>query len=379
MNLLPPIVESFRIVLACTVASAAALAFQAPPAGPAPLTGAFACVTVAERQILQRDDKNGFDLIVEGSCRDGSGALELLIARGNDTVLEKRLEMQDMAGPSQQFRSVVRVPAGGWYSLRITEAGEHEPRLEVQRFGVGEVFVVAGQSNSTNFGEERFGALDDFVCSFDGMQWKVAQDPMPGVQDGSNGGSPWPLFGHLLRQSLGVPVGIASVGFGGTSVRHWQKDHEYYPRENQRVVLYDGLRQRVDALRQMRAILWHQGETDAAGGLPKDDYLKNFLALQSTLAKDIDGTLPPWVVAHASYVPGLARERMDAIRAAQTELWTTHAALQGPDTDDLLGDLRHSKDHIHFSKLGLEVHAQRWYAMVWAQFFAEPKLVPAER
>lgn len=354
---------------------AVALACLARAQDPSQST-AFECTVVAERQILQRDARNGRDLVVEGSCLDGAGALTLRIARGTDTILESAFEKQDIAGPRTQFRAVARIPAGGWYSLRISEAGEVAPRVEVQRFGVGEVFVIAGQSNSTNFGEERFGALDDLVCSFDGLHWNVAQDPMPGVQDNSQGGSPWPVFGQMLRRSLGVPIGMTSVGFGGTSIRHWQKGHEYYPRENQRLVLYEGLRARLDAIGDARAILWHQGETDAAGGLSAEEYVKNFLALKTALASEIQGALPPWFVAHVSYVPGLARDRMDAIRAAQSELWKKGEALQGPDTDDLLGDMRHSKDHIHFSKAGLEVHAQRWYAMVWAQLFAEPRLTP---
>lgn len=365
-----------------SLAAALAAVVHAPPqdpnARPSAASGAFECVTVAERQILQRDARNGRDLVVEGTCADGSGALTLRIARGTEVLVERALERQDMLGPRTQFRSVVRVPAGGWYSLRITEAGAVEPRLDVQRFGVGEVFVVAGQSNSTNFGEERFGALDDLVCSFDGTRWSVAQDPMPGVQDRSQGGSPWPLFGQMLRRSLGVPIGIAPVGYGGTSIRHWQKDHEYFPQENVRLRLYDALRARLDALIDVRAILWHQGETDAAGGLALDDYVAQFVALKTALASELQGALPPWFVARASFVPGLARERMDAIRAAQAELWRRGEALQGPDTDDLQGELRHSKDRIHFSKAGLEVHAQRWYAMVWAQVFAEPKLVPAK-
>jgi hypothetical protein len=76
--------------------------------------------------------------------------------------------------------------------------------------------------------------------------------------------------------------------------------------------------------------------------------------------------MPRWIVARVSYVPELAREKMDAIRAAQLEIWTKGLAEPGPDTDDLLGDMRHSQDHIHFSKRGLEAHAARWFALVYA-------------
>jgi hypothetical protein len=62
---------------------------------------------------------------------------------------------------------------------------------------------------------------------------------------------------------------------------------------------------------------------------------------------------------------------MREIRRAHQRLWSDGLALRGPDTDDLQGPLR-ARDRTHFSRLGLEVHAERWYAMVWSQLFARP-------
>ena len=59
------------------------------------------------------------------------------------------------------------------------------------------------------------------------------------------------------------------------------------------------------------------------------------------------------------------------IRRAHQRLWREGHALRGPDTDDLQGVLR-AGDHTHFSRLGLEVHGERWYAMVWSELFAQP-------
>jgi len=47
--------------------------------------------------------------------------------------------------------------------------------------------------------------------------WRPAFDPMPTAT--GDGGSPWPAFGDLLVDALDVPVGVISVGWGGTAVQ----------------------------------------------------------------------------------------------------------------------------------------------------------------
>lgn len=321
-----------------------------------------------EFQVFQRGPGNVGRVRVEGTCPDevkGLGALVVLQAGQGPTW--HALGIDDLPGPTQRFHGVLELPAGGWYSLSVAPAQGEAALAEVPFFGVGEVFVVAGQSNSTNFGEERTSTPDDRVAAFDGTRWWIAADPMPGVQDTSDGGSPWPLCGELLRKSLGVPVAFASCGYGGTSLKQWQRSAHLPSR------LYDGLLQRVRALGEYRAILWHQGESDAHAGMKTEEYVELFSNLRRHLADD-SGREATWIVAHASFVPGLEQGRMDAIRAAQAEIWKLGLALQGPDTDDLRGPMRHSKDHIHFSRAGLEVHAARWFAHVWAGCFADPRM-----
>ena len=43
--------------------------------------------------------------------------------------------------------------------------------------GVGDVFVVAGQSNSANHGEKRQTTQTQRVAAFDGKAWRIANDP----------------------------------------------------------------------------------------------------------------------------------------------------------------------------------------------------------
>jgi hypothetical protein len=117
-----------------------------------------------------------------------------------------------------------------------------------------------------------------------------------------------------------------------------------------------------------RAVLWHQGESDAnqadtsrtlAGNL----YQKYLKQLIQQSRKDI-GWNAPWFVALASYhVPG--DEGSDDIRKAQAALWKDRTALQGPDSDAVKGSFRDSGGKgVHFSGPGLREHAARWFEKI---------------
>jgi hypothetical protein len=336
------------------------------------LAGSIGITSPRELQVFQRDAHDVGHVRVEATAPDEVATLGASVdAKNGAAIAWTPLEMEDLPGPTRRFHGTLEVKAGGWYSLAFSTAQGTAPIASVQRFGVGEIFVVAGQSNSTNFGEERFPSQDDQVVAFDGEHWTIAADPMPGVQDKSQGGSPWPLCGKLLREFLGVPVAFASCGYGGTSIRQWQKTSKFEI-SGAKVDLYGGLARRVRALGEFRAILWHQGESDAAGGMGKAEYVELFRKLASDLAQDT-GSHAPWIVAQASYVPDAEESKRNAIRDAQAELWEKGDALRGPNTDELVGDYRHSKDHVHFSKKGLEAHAARWCTWIRTHFFLQAK------
>ncbi len=336
------------------------------------LTAASSAISIEiasprEFQVFQRDAKDVGRVRVEVTAPDEVGALGAALDLGAGAAKPwLALAMEDLEGPTRRSHGVIEVPAGGWYALALSAAETSPALASVRQFGVGEVFVVAGQSNSTNSGEERFPSQDARVAAFDGDRWSLAADPMPGVEDHSQGGSPWPLCGKLLREFLDVPVAFAPCGYGGTSIRQWQKE------AGDKLRLYDGLARRVRVLGEFRAILWHQGETDAASGMSKTEYLELFRKLAGDLAQDT-GSRAPWIVAQASFVPGIEAAKMDAIRGAQAALWEKGDALRGPNTDELLDDYRHSKDRVHFSKKGLEAHAARWCTWIRTHFFLSVK------
>ena len=117
-----------------------------------------------------------------------------------------------------------------------------------------------------------------------------------------------------------------------------------------------------------RALLWHQGESDANQKeqkctLPGKLYRQYLEQLIRASRREI-GWDAPWFVAQASYHTPQDRGS-DDLRAAQKALWDAGIAWEGPDTDQLVGDYRDSGGKgIHLSGKGLRAHAARWVEKV---------------
>lgn len=305
---------------------------------------------------------------LEGALPEGWQALKLEGKTKDDNTID--------------FNVSVTVPAGGWYSLEV-EIGGAVPvhTFTVAHVGVGEVFVIAGQSNSTNFGAEKQTTASGMVASFDGKAWQPANDPQPGVQDRSNGGSFAPAFGDALFEKFKVPIGIASTGAGATSVRQWLPKGarmnnpptiDAHVKQIERGVweatgdLFEGLMKRAGALGKngFRAILWHQGESDAGqaragypafkqiSGAQYAEFMRELIKASRVRA----GWEIPWITAQATY-HSEKDARDDEFRAAQKSLWEKGLAIEGPDTDALGKEFRAG---VHFNGKGLQAHGKLW-------------------
>lgn len=255
--------------------------------------------------------------------------------------------------------AVALIVQQGWYDLhaRSLRGATVVSENAVHRVGVGEVFVTAGQSNSANSGQPRLRPMDDRVSAWGEGRWRHAVDPQPIAT--ADGGSPWPHLGDLLAAELDVPVGFISVGWGGTSVRQW------LPGGN----LYGRLQEALAALRNhgLRAVLWHQGETDHVTGTSTAEYAERLQAVISQTRADADFDVP-WGVALASFVPQVEPPVSEAVIQGQRQVIATDPnVFEGPATDPLAGfSWRH--DGIHFNEVGLREHARLWAESIEAHF-----------
>lgn len=312
----------------------------------------------------------GETALVEAKAELGEG----LHGRACDwTVVSQAGQIKD-----GKFTGFLRLASGGWYVVKVryrksaldqTVLGEEA----VQHVGVGDIFVIAGQSNSSNHGAEKQKTTTGMVAAFDGKKWQLANDPQPGAS--GDQGSFQPPFGDAIAGKFQVPVGIVACGIGATSVREWLPIGATFPQPptlEGRVrklgsgeweckgEAFDMFTTRMNQLgpNGFRAVLWHQGESDAEQPDPKRSltgaaYRQYLESLIKDSRKDI-GWDAPWFVALVTSHGGNGVEDM---RAGQKSLWADGLALEGPDSDALRGDLR---DGVHFSGNGLREHGARW-------------------
>ncbi|MCK4324584.1 MAG: hypothetical protein KAW89_08650, partial [Armatimonadetes bacterium] len=264
-----------------------------------------------------------------------------------------------------EYTGEVTAAAGGWYELQVrVQAGDDDPATAtVPHIGIGEIFITAGQSQTANR-NNCHAPEDDRVVTFDGQGWRPAYDPQPG--NNGDGGTPWPHLGDMLARSLQMPIGFACRAVGGTPSSFWLPGAEGY----------QGIKTVAQQLGRngARAVLWHQGESDVVQGTSAEAYADNLTRTINQFKEDAGYDIP-WVVAVASFMLNATPEAMQQVASGQRLLWQRGLALPGPTTDDLLGPVYRVPDQLHLNDLGKQVYAERLFAMLWAQFYANAPLV----
>jgi arylsulfatase len=334
-----------------------------------------------EWQVSQRNAEEWAEVKVAGTVPTNATLVEVKAELGAG-LRGKATEWTAVARGGQikdgKFSGSLKLATGGWYSLKVRfRKSVADPAVVgeavVEHVGVGDIFVVAGQSNSSNHGAEKQDTTTGLVAAFDGKHWQLANDPQPGAS--GNAGSFMPPFGDAMAGKFKVPVGIIACGIGATSVREWLPKGARFPNPptlEGRVRQIPGgeweskgeafamftARMKQLGPKGFRAVLWHQGESDAEQPDPKRtlpgklyrDYLEQLI---KDSRREI-GWDAPWFVALVSSHGG---DGAPDIRAGQKSLWDDGLALEGPDSDALKGDLR---DGVHFSGKGLREHGARW-------------------
>jgi hypothetical protein len=236
----------------------------------------------------------------------------------------------------------------------------------LEPIGVGEVFLVAGQSYAGGANDEVLKVTDksQAVSTYDWQtkSWRVANDPPPHNGDG---GSIWPPLGDMLAPTLRVPIAFVNVSVGGTSSTRWLPGGELHKR----------LCATGREVGPFRAVLWQQGESDVIEKTTAATYVKNLQAICSA-ANEAWGFEPPWLLAKSTLHPTVynnpngEREIRDAIG----ELWRQPGFRPGPDTDVLGGDNRgDANSRRHFSGIGQRRAALLWFAILWNELHPEEK------
>jgi hypothetical protein len=214
-------------------------------------------------------------------------------------------------------------------------------------------YLVYGQSNSIGHGArpqayygtpDRALLLRDPAGASSRSYWTPLADPF---QLGA-GGSWVPRLASRL--SGGEPVAFAPAGHDGYPIEYLVPGWGWYE--------YRLLPQARAAPVPVRAVLYWQGETDAAQGLDAAAYRAKLAALALAVKRDLAA---PLVVAEIGPPPpGVDPAGVRSIRAAQRACWVScENVVRGPSFADIA---QVSTEDWHFSSDDeLALAADRWY------------------
>lgn len=401
----------------------------------------FAQVTVTfptERAVFQRNNANEANVYIGGFITEPfqqiearfiprvSGEGEAAPAGGGWTTI-------DATPNGGHFYGMMTIK-GGWYKLEVRgiKTGSEPKLYSVERVGVGEIFVVAGQSNATggDANPNGPGAANDQVNSVDFQnvsggtitEYNNVQLPCPQFVhlDANTKTAPfgnyawcWGSFGDKIYEKYRVPVMIFNAGWSSTGIEEWRQTIDpnavttgpfgyTFPKGLPFGHLRLALNNYIAQL-GVRAVLWHQGETDnfiesSLTVNPKDRYRDKLWEVINA-SRNLSGKSNlAWIVARASRFTfdGATRTSANVI-AAQNELIDNDAAYahvyQGPETDPYYS-IQYRSDEVHFRGdgvtpspdgnvySGLISLAGFWNDRITADFMSQstpyPALPPAE-
>ena len=297
----------------------------------------------------------------------------------------------------------------GWYKLEVrgslngTILGDI---ATVDRVGVGEVFIIAGQSNA-----EGVEVVSGVSVDNDRVNCLAAQNDLD--RGGTNyiSLSPfsqlrtdtqiaprgrnawcWGRLGELLVDRLKVPVMFFNVALGGTTSTAWAQTARgeftinpyiggVYGNKLPYQNMSDVLKYFVPQL-GVRAILWCQGEADninnvAADNRARDEqtYINNLQTVINKTRSESDKKIN-WVISLTSYNEGSVDPKI--VRAQQNLVQQNagNFVYQGPNTDVIQPIGRQANVHI---SSGLPQLAEAWNNSLTDAFFQNPNVyIPTE-
>ncbi len=343
-----------------------------------------------DRAVFQRNNDNEALVYVGGYVTETFSSIEarfvpLVSGEGEPAPSNGQWSViqSSLAGPNFYGSMTVK---GGWYKLEVrgVKDGSTPKVATLAHVGVGEVFVIAGQSNATggDSNPNGPGAAHDQVNSVNYQNYNPGTGeiaPYSNIKlpcpefvhlDASVKTAPfgnyawcWGSFGDKIYEKLRVPVMIFNAGWSSSDIDNWKSSinptktplsafgYQFpagLPFGHLRVALNN-----YAAQLGVRAVLWHQGETDNYLEKDGDETDKNYLA---SITKVIEATRNQseksnlaWVVARASRftVNGASRTSAKVIKAQNDIINNDAHVFPGPETDPYY-DINYRGDEVHF-------------------------------
>lgn len=251
------------------------------------------------------------------------------------------------------FEAALRVPAGGLYRIETSlETKSTVPNLTwlyrgdcILHVGVGNLFIIAGQSNSAGYGKD-YCTDPPHLCVHlyrNRSRWDLACHPMnestdagslPNEEMGVPGVSPYLSFAKNYYEYSGMPVGLIQTALGGSSIGRWK------PGSGD---LYRNMMEKIKETKGRYAgVLWYQGCEDTKPE-QAENYYEHFKEFLEAVREELGYEIPFFTMQLNRFVNGPCDEAWGMVREAQRR---AAAELPGvfvlPTTNCMISDAVHN-------------------------------------
>lgn len=366
-----------------------------------------------DNSVLQRDNNNSSSVTIAGQLYDKNGVSSTYgnllptiqyriqkLSPTNSTYISTPVNWTYYScNYGGLFNFTVNL-SGGWYQLDVQGTVKGVQAATSIKFGVGEVFIIAGQSNAQGVTNSSMyngtGALP-----YDGVVADLHQDnagclagyPLYPHFNKLSIGSPiapqgpnnwcYTVLGNQIVDNTNVPVAFFNAAQQGTGARNWVESisnpngytNSTYQISGPSICANGGPGHPYIALKKSiqfygslfgsRGILWHQGENDAhdayyniTTGAEYESRLRTIINQTRTDFGHSD--LSWWIskVSRTDETSATSYITSPTILTAQGDVQTDSYNKPGPYTDSI--DPRNSND-VHFTGNGLQTLGANWY------------------
>jgi hypothetical protein len=320
-------------------------------------------------RVFQRNSSNQASISISGTYTGSPASIEASWNGGSYSTI--------VASPSGgTFSGTLANQMGGQGILNVRFTNDTSVLATKNYIGVGDIFVVAGQSNADGYGLSLHTYSNPTLKASmvdNTNTWKELSDPTS--QIGGASGSEWPLLATLFMADQNVPIAFIPTSQSGSRIAPVSSGcsptdaYGYWARNNSNPqdasTLYGQMYARINNVGAVKAVLWWQGESEAADNCTYNFDITNYRILVNNIFSDFGvKTVVAQIGDRSSTNPVTA---LDHVRLAQHDLWNEGGnALPGPS----LYDVTLTVDGVHFkTDAEQQIATNRWWAAIKQDFY----------